>query len=116
MEDPKMSENEKLDLILKKLSSMDEDLKSVKQDVQDLKLGQDELNRVTSAILTSQEVSNAKLEAMELRLSNVEGGLKKLSGDVNNSFDYLAGKAGEHDKYIHLLRKDVDELRAAANE
>lgn len=95
--------SDRLDLILEKLEDLTKKVMAL-----------EEVKQNVNAIRASQEVTNAKLESMELRLSSVEGQLKELSMEVeriNRSADYLAGKAGEHDKDIHLLKEDVNRLR-----
>ncbi|MCL5677620.1 MAG: hypothetical protein M1602_07165 [Firmicutes bacterium] len=72
----------------------------------------DETKAILNAILDGQQVTNAKLEAMELRLARVEGHvaeMKEQLNEVSGSVNYLVHKAGEHDRDIHVLKRKVAE-------
>ncbi|GJM74714.1 hypothetical protein HMSSN036_69300 [Paenibacillus macerans] len=55
---------------------------------------------ILHALREGQEVTNAKLDGMEQRLSLVEGEVK----GVKESVDFLVHKMGEHDRDLYVLK------------
>ncbi|MFB5758835.1 hypothetical protein [Paenibacillus medicaginis] len=59
-----------------------------------------EMAALLRAIRENQEVTNAKIDGIELRLSSLEGEVK----GVTESVDYLVHKLGEHDRDLYVIK------------
>lgn len=59
-----------------------------------------EMAAILRAIRENQEVTNAKLDGIEMRLSSLEGEVKS----VTESVDYLVHKMGEHDRDLYVIK------------
>lgn len=86
----------------------------------------DETTAILNAILEGQQVTHAKLDAMELRLARVEGHVAEMDkrlarvetygaetkeqlADVLSTEKYLVHKAGEHERDIYVLKARAGE-------
>ncbi|MFW5434335.1 hypothetical protein [Paenibacillus apiarius] len=65
----------------------------------------EEVKGLLRAILENQQVTNAKLEAMEIGLAKFEGETKGNFEELQSQLDYIAGKLGEHDRDLYVLKR-----------
>ncbi|WP_148277924.1 hypothetical protein [Paenibacillus popilliae] len=66
----------------------------------------EEIKALLIAIIENQQVTNAKLDAMEMRQAKFEGETKGSFEDLQKQFDYIAGKLGEHDRDLYVLKRN----------
>lgn len=65
----------------------------------------DEVKQLLRALIDAQQTTNAKLEAMEMRLVKFEGDTKENFSELQSHLDYIAGKIGEHDMHLSILKR-----------
>lgn len=73
---------QKLDLILEKLGSIETDVKT-------LKSGQQELNQIVPAIRSNQEMFNATMDGLEKGIKELNNKLEDNISDLNKAIRYL---------------------------
>lgn len=92
--------NDKLDLILKKLESLDE----LKQDVKQIQQQLIQTNEIVKAMQDRQDETDAKLESltsdMHERFDKTDRTLRFLESD----FDVMYKKVSEHEREISRLK------------
>ncbi|MFL1672180.1 hypothetical protein [Paenibacillus dendritiformis] len=65
----------------------------------------EEIKGLLRAIIENQQITNAKLDAMEIRLAKFEGDTKGSFEELQSQLDYIAGKLGEHDRDLYVLKR-----------
>lgn len=61
----------------------------------------DEIKALLKAVIENQAVTNAKLDAIEMRLAKNEGNVI----EILSQLDYLAGKLGQHDRDLYVMKQ-----------
>ncbi|MFK4304342.1 hypothetical protein ABH892_004482 [Paenibacillus sp. RC254] len=67
----------------------------------------EEIKQLLTALIERADVTNAKLDGIEMRLSTLEGevkGAKEELADVKGSVDFLVHKMGEHDRDLYVIK------------
>ncbi|MFK4473708.1 enoyl-[acyl-carrier-protein] reductase (NADH) [Paenibacillus sp. RC73] len=67
----------------------------------------EEIKQLLTALIERADVTNAKLDGIEMRLSTLEGEVKDAKeelADVKGSVDFLVHKMGEHDRDLYVIK------------
>lgn len=99
---------EKLDLILQKLTGMESEfsqvkteLSQIKTEVSQVKSQLDENTQLTRAIHARQEVSDAKIEVLSMDVNKLHGSANALKGEIEFTFE----KTSKNELEIYRLRQ-----------
>ncbi|MFD0710998.1 hypothetical protein [Paenibacillus sp. GCM10027626] len=67
----------------------------------------EEVKAMLRAIIENQAITNAKLDALEMKAAKFEGEVRSNFRELQSQMDYLAGKLGQHDKDLYILRHNL---------
>ncbi|MFD0715298.1 hypothetical protein [Paenibacillus sp. GCM10027626] len=70
----------------------------------------DELKDMITAILHRLEVESAKNEAFRIEMTKFQGEMRSNFKELQSQMDYLAGKLGQHDRDLYILRHNTSSI------
>lgn len=65
----------------------------------------DEVKQLLTAILDRVESESAKNDAHRLEMAKFQGEVRERFDDLQRQLDYIAGKLGEHDRDLYVLKR-----------
>ncbi|GJM73537.1 hypothetical protein HMSSN036_57530 [Paenibacillus macerans] len=98
-------------VINESLQPVKDDIRSVKDEIQLLKTGQEELRLITSAIRDRQEETDAKLEALSMDVNHMHGDLVRIEQKLDENESELRGDVRFLNHRIADLEMKVEKLK-----
>ncbi|MGZ7441958.1 hypothetical protein [Paenibacillus sp. TH7-28] len=98
-------------VINESLQPVKDDIRSVKDEIQLLKTGQEELRLITSAIRDRQEETDAKLEALSMDVKHMHGDLVRIEQKLDENESELRGDVRFLNHRIADLEMEVEKLK-----
>ncbi|APB35975.1 MULTISPECIES: hypothetical protein [Heyndrickxia] len=104
--------DQKLDLILKKLSSLESGQKELNERLEVMESGQKELGQIVRAIRDRQEETDAKIDALSMDVHHVHGeiaGVKDEIKDLRNGVIFVNRKVADAEFEINMMKQNKNQ-------